>query len=67
MGIDGHSYTTGIMRYLKDDLAAKKGDELPDADKWRIFGDVGGLLQQQNGFYFGVFECMFDALEEEEK
>jgi len=59
MGSDGHAYTTGLMRYLKDEWAAKKGGEIPDADKWRIVGAVDGVPQQQKGFDCGVFACMF--------
>ena len=59
MGRDVHAYTTNLMRYLKGGRDAKKGGELPDADKWNNFGAVGGVLQQQNGFYCGAFSCIF--------
>jgi sentrin-specific protease 1 len=62
MGSDGYAYTTGLMRYLKDEWAAKKGGEIPDADKWRIVGAVDGVPQQQKGFDCGVFACMFADL-----
>ena len=54
-----HAYTTGIIRYLKDEWAVKKGGELPDVDKYKIVGAVDGLPQQKNGFDCGVFACMF--------
>ena len=59
MGSYVHSYTTGIMIYLKDKWAAKKGGKLSDAEKLMIFGALDGVPQHQNGFYFGVFACMF--------
>ena len=55
----GHYYTTGLMRYMKDEWAAKMGGELPDADKWRISGAVEGAPQQKNGFDCGVFAFIF--------
>ena len=30
---DGYEYITGLMVYLKDEWAAKKGDELPVSEK----------------------------------
>ena len=45
---DGREYTTGLMIYLKDDWPAKKGDKLPDSDKWKITGAVDSVLQQEN-------------------
>ena len=59
MSGDGYGYTTGLMRYLKDEWAAKKGGELPDADEWKIVGAVDGVPQQENGYDCGVFTCMF--------
>ena len=59
IGSYGHVYTIGLMIYLKDEGVAKKGGELPDADKWNIVGAVDGVPQHQNGFDFGVFACMF--------
>ena len=40
MGSDGYAYTNDLMRYLTDEWAAKKGGEIPDADKWLIVGAV---------------------------
>ena len=45
MGIDVHAYKTGIMIYMKDEWAEKKGDELTDTEKWKIFGVVYGVPQ----------------------
>ena len=36
----------------------KKGDELPDSDKWGIAVAVDSVPQKQNGFDCGVFACM---------
>ena len=47
------------MIYLNYEWPAKNGDELPDADKWKIAGAVETVPQQQNGFDRGVFACMF--------
>lgn len=59
MGGDGYGYTEALMRYLKDEWAAKKGGELPGADQWKIVGAVNGIPQQMNGYDCGVFTCMF--------
>lgn len=59
LGGDGYGYTSGLMRYLKDEWASKKGGELPDADKWEIVGTVESVPHQQNGYDCGVFTCMF--------
>ena len=56
---DGHEYTTGLMIYIKDYWAAKKGHELPDSDKQKIAGAVDSVPQHKNGFDCGVFACMF--------
>jgi len=56
---DGYHYSDGLLQYLKDEWAAKKGGELPDADKWRIVGAETGIPRQLNGFDCGVFTCMF--------
>jgi sentrin-specific protease 1 len=60
MGGDGYHYTQGLMRYLKDEWASKRGKaELPDADKWCIVGAEKGVPTQKNGYDCGVFTCMF--------
>lgn len=59
MGGDGYHYTDGLMRYLKDEWAAKKGGELPDVDKWTIVGAEKRIPRQKNGYDCGVFTCMF--------
>mmetsp|Transcript_368 Transcript_368/g.614 ORF Transcript_368/g.614 Transcript_368/m.614 type:complete len:572 (-) Transcript_368:78-1793(-) len=59
MGGDGYHYTDGLMRYLKDEWASKKGGELPDIDKWSIVGAEKGVPRQKNGYDCGVFTCMF--------
>ena len=56
---DDHEYTTVLLIYLKDEWATKKGDELPESDKWKIAGAVDSVPQQKNGFDCGVFACMF--------
>ena len=45
MGSDGNVYTTDIMIYLKDEWFAKNGSDLPDSEKWNIFGVVDGMPQ----------------------
>lgn len=35
-----HIHTNDLMRYLTDEWAAKKGGEIPDADKWLIVSAV---------------------------
>ena len=59
MGINVNAYTTGLLRYLKDEWVAKKGGELPDAHKWKIVGAMDSVPQRQNVFYCRVFSCMF--------
>lgn len=59
MGGDGKHYTNGLMRYLKDEWASKKGGELPDLDKWTIVGTEPEVPRQRNGYDCGVFTCMF--------
>ena len=59
IGSDGNEYTTDLMRYPNYNWAAKKGGELPNADKWKIVGAVDGVPQKQNGFDCGDFSCMF--------
>ena len=44
---------------MKYEWAAKKGSKLTDADKFNIVSAVDGVPQQQNGFDFDVFACMF--------
>jgi hypothetical protein len=56
---DGYHYSDGLLQYLKDEWAAKKGGELPDADKWRVVGAETGVPRQTNGYDCGVFTCMF--------
>jgi len=56
---DGYHYSEGLLRYLKDEWAAMKGGELPDADKWSIVGAKTGVPRQTNGYDCGVFTCMF--------
>ena len=60
MGSDGHTYTIGLMRYLKNDWSTKKLGEFPDSDKWNIFGSMDGVSQQQTGFDCGVFACILE-------
>ena len=43
MGSNGHAYTTGLMRYMKDDWSMKNGGELRDSEKWNIFCTVDGV------------------------
>jgi sentrin-specific protease 1 len=59
MGGEGYYYSEGLLQYLKDEWAAKKGGELPDVDKWEIIGAGPGVPQQRNGYDCGVFTCMF--------
>jgi sentrin-specific protease 1 len=59
MGGEGYYYSEGLLQYLKDEWAAKKGGEFPDADKWEIIGAGPGVPQQRNGYDCGVFTCMF--------
>lgn len=56
---DGYHYSDGLLQYLKDEWAAKKGGELPDADKWTVVGAETGVPRQTNGYDCGVFTCMF--------
>jgi sentrin-specific protease 1 len=59
MGGDGYHYTEGLLKYLKDEWASKKGGELPDLDKWTIVGAEKRIPRQKNGYDCGVFTCMF--------
>jgi hypothetical protein len=60
LGSDGYGYTKGLMRYLEDEWAAKKGGgELPDKDQWTIVGGEDSVPHQENGYDCGVFTCMF--------
>jgi len=58
---DGYHYSDGLLKYLKDEWAAKKGGELPDAEKWRVVGAETVVPRQNNGYDCGVFTCMFAA------
>ena len=59
MGSDCHAYETGLIRYLKDEWAAKKGDNLLDTYKYKIVGAVDSVMHQQNVFDCGLFPCTF--------
>lgn len=56
---DGYDYSDGFLQYPKDEWAAKKGGEVPDADKWRIVGAKTRVPPQTNGYDCWVFTCMF--------
>ena len=56
---DGYHYSDGLLKYLKDEWAAKKGGELPDAEKWRVVGAETVVPWQNNGYDCGVFTCMY--------
>ena len=56
---DGYHYLDGLLQYLKDEWAVKKGGELPDADKWTVVGSETSVPQQTNGYDCGVFTCMY--------
>ena len=55
----GKYYLDGLMQYLKDEWQAKKGGDLPDADKWMLLECQPDLPLQENGYDCGVFTCMF--------
>ena len=55
----GMYYLKGLMQYLKDEWSAKKGGELPDADKWTLVPCETTVPCQENGYDCGVFTCMF--------
>ena len=59
MGGDGMYWIKGLMKYLKDEWKAKKGGELPDADKWKLVAETPDAPRQENGFDCGVFTCIF--------
>jgi len=56
---DGMYQMNGLLNYLKDEWRAKKGGELPDADKWKLVTCTDDTPVQENGFDCGVFTCMF--------
>ncbi len=56
---NGMHYIEGLMQYLKDEWSAKKGGDLPDADKWKLVACESDVPQQRNGYDCGVFTCMF--------
>ena len=55
----GKYYLEGLMQYLKDEWKAKKGGELPDANKWNLVPCESDVPHQENGYDCGVFTCMF--------
>eukprot|EP00555_Chaetoceros_dichaeta_P009317 CAMPEP_0198262008 /NCGR_PEP_ID=MMETSP1447-20131203/10583_1 /TAXON_ID=420782 /ORGANISM="Chaetoceros dichaeta, Strain CCMP1751" /LENGTH=95 /DNA_ID=CAMNT_0043950077 /DNA_START=380 /DNA_END=667 /DNA_ORIENTATION=- len=56
---DGMYQMEGLLNYLKDEWKAKKGGDLPDADKWKLVKCTADTPVQENGFDCGVFTCMF--------
>ena len=59
----GSSYIQHIWTYLQDEYKDKKGDCLPDQDRWNFYpclkGDTSAVIQGQGSNDCGVYSCMF--------
>ena len=59
MGIDVHAYKTGIMIYMKDEWAEKKGRRVNRHRKMEYCWCCVRCAAVENSFDFGVFVCMY--------
>ena len=58
MGGNGQKYTSAIMQYLGDEMRAKRGEEMNQA-QWEVQSvPPAESPMQENGFDCGMFVCM---------
>ena len=54
MGSSGMHYLKSLFQYLQDEHMDKKGEALPDIDKWELVGYRPGIPCQRNGKCFWI-------------